>query len=73
MKSEDKIKMANRLLANDDFQELIMKQFIKDGTLEYSLQHNIRAEGVLDEVIARRTIHNWFFDIITSGEQPNVS
>ena len=64
---------AVRLLDNKDFQEVILNEFIKVGVLEHSLQHNIRSEVVLDEVIARRILHEWFFGIITTGENLKTS
>jgi len=70
MKAEERTKAAIRLLDNKDFQEVVLNDFIKAGVLEHSLQHNIRSEVILDEVIARRIFHDWYFGIIQSGEQP---
>ena len=66
----NKAEAAKRLMDNKDFQELILEDFIKAGVLTYTLQHNTRSEPILDELIARRILHEYFFDIITNGEQP---
>ena len=73
MTNEELNKAATRLLDNKDFQDVILNEFIKLGVLEHSLQHNIRSEVVLDEVIARRILHEWFFGIITTGENLKTS
>lgn len=68
MDNIDRTKAAIRLLENEDFQEVVLNGFVKEGILEYSLQHNTRSEAILDELIARRILHEYFFGIIQSGD-----
>ena len=68
--ANNKSQAALRLLENKDFQELVLHDFIRDGMLSNTLQDNVRSEGVQDELIARRILHEWFYGIITTGEMP---
>ena len=64
MDSEDKSKKMQRLLKNDDFVELILEDFIKQGTLAHSLHDNLRSEAVLDQLMARSILHNYLMTTI---------
>ena len=68
----DKAKMMNKLVNSDEFTTLILNDFIKEGVLEYTLQHNIRSEAVLDQVMARQILHEYILGIISQGETPNT-
>ena len=58
------------LTENPDFVELIIEGFIKEGVLEYSLQHNLRSEAIVDELRARQILHEYIYGIITQGDKP---
>ena len=68
MTTSEKSKAALRLMDNEDFNAIILTQFIRDGILANSLQDNVRSDAVLDEIVARRILHEYFYGIITSGE-----
>jgi len=73
MTTKEKSAAALRLIENEDFAELILKDFIKEGLIRYTIEDNVRSEAVQDELIARRIVHEYFFGIITAGERPDVS
>ena len=71
MTTKERSEAALRLMDNQDFNTLILSEFIRDGILTNSLQDNVRSEPVLDEIIARRILHEYFYGIITTGENLN--
>ena len=64
----DKSKLMIRLLDDPVFKELILDDFITDGTLENAIHGNLENSHTIDELKARQTLHNYIFGIITTGK-----
>jgi len=60
--------MAQRLMNNEDFLELIMRSYIDDGIRDFVLDDNVDHEGVRDELKARRILYLYIYGIIERAE-----
>jgi len=59
---------VRRLYVNDDFQAIIVKEFIDNGVHKYCLNDNVDSEGVRDELKARKILNDFLFNIIETDE-----
>ncbi len=57
-----------KLLDNDDFNELIVQDFIKSGIFDNAINNNIDSSHTQDELKARQILHRYMFDLITYAE-----
>ena len=66
-----KSEAAKRLLENEDFMEIIMGDYVKDGIIRHSIDGNLDSPSTVDELKARQIFHRYIFDIITYAENAN--
>ena len=59
---------VTKLLNNEEFIDVILESFIKEGVLTNALHDNLSSEHVLDQLKARQILHSFLFDIIGQGE-----
>jgi len=57
-----------KLLENEDFQELIINDFINNGSINNVIEQNLDNSKTIDELKARQILHKYLFAIITTGE-----
>ncbi len=57
-----------KLLENEDFNEIIIEDFIKGGVLDFGINHSLDSNYTIDEIKARQILHKYLFDIITYAE-----
>jgi hypothetical protein len=57
-----------KLLSNELFQKLIIENFIKEGILSNALNQNLDNDRTLDELKARRILHEYIFNAIIVNE-----
>jgi len=57
-----------KLIENDLFQELILKDFIEKGIIEISVNSNLDNTHTVDELKARQILHKYLFQTITNGK-----
>ena len=66
-----KSEAAKRLLENEDFMEIVMNDYVKDGILRHGIDGNLDNASTVDELKARQIFHKYIFDIITYAENAN--
>ncbi len=59
---------VTKLLNNDEFIDIILEGFVKQGVIEHSLHHNLSADAVIEQLKARQILHSYLFDIISQAE-----
>ena len=52
-------KKTKRLLNNEDFQDIVLNGYIKDGLINLSLNENVDNQNVRDELKARRILNDY--------------
>ena len=52
-------KKTKRLLNNEDFQDIVLNGYIKDGLINLSLNENVDNQSVRDELKARRILNDY--------------
>ena len=68
IKAIEDAERMQRLLHNDDFTEMIFRKFIDDGIRDFTLDDDVRSEGVQDELVARKILYRYIYDIINRAE-----
>ena len=68
MKVVEQARAMERLLANEDFMQVIMGAYIHDGISMNVLYGGVKNEGVQDELLSRQNLHSFIFDTISQGE-----
>jgi|LGVC01.1.fsa_nt_gb hypothetical protein len=63
-----KAKKVTQLVNTDEFQEIILNDFIFTGTSQFALEDNVDNEKVRDELKARKILNDWIYDIIRQAE-----
>ena len=63
-----KAKKITQLVNTDEFQEIILNDFIFTGTSQFALEDNVDHEKVRDELKARKILNDWIYDIIRQAE-----
>ena len=66
MTDKERKEKMTRLLENELFDELIIQQFIKEGMLNYTINHNLDSVHTTDQLKARQILHEHIFGIISS-------
>ena len=64
-----KSKKMTGLLENPDFRELFIDKFISEGILEQVLQNRLDNSITQDELSARKILHKYIFDTISTGDK----
>ena len=67
-RQRDKAQRMTRLLDNEDFQELILEDFIKGGILDQSINQSLDSTYTIDELKARQILHKYIFNVIIVNE-----
>ena len=68
MTLEDKALAVAKLYAMDEFQKLILEEFIDNGIHNLVLTENVDSENIRDELKARRILNDWMRSIIEEAE-----
>ena len=67
-KQQDKSRKVVKLLESELFNEIIIEDFIKSGSIEHALKHSLDSPKTIDELKARQILHEYLFGLITSAE-----
>lgn len=68
---KEKAQAMARLLGNDDFQKLILEDFIKGGILHNGLKENVFSENTQRELYARQCLASYIDYIISYNSNDN--
>ena len=55
---------TNRLYNNEDFQDIILNRYIKDGIIDISLRENIDSKNVQNEIISRKNLNDYLINCL---------
>ena len=68
----DAVRCARQMKAlteNRDFEELILKRFIRNDLMQITLVQDVTNERIQHELIARKILSDYINDIIATGEK----
>lgn len=55
---------TNRLYNNEDFQDIILNRYIKDGIIDISLRENVDSKNVQNEIISRKNLNDYLINCL---------
>ena len=67
-KQKEKSSKMVKLLENELFQELILNDFIKVGSVEQVLNNSLDSSYTIDELKARQILHKFIFNAIITTD-----
>ena len=68
MTTEERAKCVEKLYTIEEFQKLIITDFIDSGIHRLVLNENVSSESIQDELKARSILNKYFYDIIEEAE-----
>ena len=55
---------TKRLFNSEDFQDVILKRYIKDGIVNISLRENVDSKNVQNELISRKNLNDYLINCL---------
>jgi hypothetical protein len=65
---QSKAHKVSKLLENEDFNEIIIEDFIKSGVLDNSINASLDSPNTIDQLKARQILHRYLFELISYAE-----